>query len=126
MAEYEWQRIARTVEGQVRSGRIPAHKGSFVVDVCHAATCPEPTFNDEADGVRFVQPANLDQPVRHHDTHPSMRQQIGDYLARYPTPTRLSGQGSPGSPPTQLRPRELPHPLPEPHLRLPAQLGPQP
>ena len=37
----------------------------------------EPTINDEADGVRFVQPADLDQ----YDIHPSMRQQIGDYLA---------------------------------------------
>ncbi|MQS39490.1 NUDIX hydrolase [Streptomyces katsurahamanus] len=37
----------------------------------------EPTVNDEADGVRFAQPASLDQ----YDIHPSMRQQIGDYLA---------------------------------------------
>ncbi len=37
----------------------------------------EPTINDEADGVRFVRPADLDQ----YDIHPSMRQQIGDYLA---------------------------------------------
>ncbi|MFJ9434705.1 hypothetical protein ACIRQY_34340 [Streptomyces sp. NPDC101490] len=36
-----------------------------------------PTINDEADGVRFVQPADLDQ----YDIHASMRQQIGDYLA---------------------------------------------
>ena len=31
----------------------------------------EPTINDEADGVRFVRPADLDQ----YDIHPSMRQQ---------------------------------------------------
>lgn len=37
----------------------------------------EPTINDEADGVRFVLPADLDR----YDIHPSMRQQIGDYLA---------------------------------------------
>ena len=36
-----------------------------------------PTVNDEADVVRFVNPADLD----HYDIHPSMRQQIGDYLA---------------------------------------------
>lgn len=36
----------------------------------------QPTINDEADDVRFVQPADLDQ----YDIHPSMRQQIGDYL----------------------------------------------
>jgi hypothetical protein len=44
------------------------------------ATCPvggEPTVNDEADGVRWVQPADLDRS----DVHASMRQQIGDYLA---------------------------------------------
>lgn len=44
----------------------------------------EPTVNDEADGIRFVQPADLDQ--YEYDTHPSLRQQIGDYLAgTYPT-----------------------------------------
>ncbi|WP_416971538.1 NUDIX hydrolase [Streptomyces sp. 4F14] len=37
----------------------------------------EPTVNDEADGVRFVLPADLDA----YDIHPSMRQQIGDYLS---------------------------------------------
>ncbi|WP_329614912.1 NUDIX domain-containing protein [Streptomyces brevispora] len=37
----------------------------------------EPTINDEADGVRYVQPDDLDQ----YDIHPSMRQQIGDFLA---------------------------------------------
>lgn len=37
----------------------------------------EPTVNDEADGVRFVQPADLDR----YDIHPSMWQQISDYLA---------------------------------------------
>ncbi|MGK5446383.1 NUDIX hydrolase [Streptomyces radiopugnans] len=37
----------------------------------------EPTVNDEADGVRFVPPADLDR----YDIHPSMRRQIGDYLA---------------------------------------------
>jgi 8-oxo-dGTP pyrophosphatase MutT (NUDIX family) len=37
----------------------------------------EPTINDEADGVSFVQPDDLDA----HDIHPSMRQQITDYLA---------------------------------------------
>lgn len=37
----------------------------------------EPTINDEADGVRYVQPNDLDE----YDIHPSMRQQIGDYLA---------------------------------------------
>jgi len=36
-----------------------------------------PTVGDEADGVRFVDPADLDE----YDIHPSMRQQIGDYLA---------------------------------------------
>jgi len=35
-----------------------------------------PTVNDEADDVRWVQPADLDAL----DIHPSMRQQIGDYL----------------------------------------------
>ncbi|WP_269432044.1 hypothetical protein [Saccharothrix sp. ST-888] len=34
-------------------------------------------INDGADGVRWIQPADLDQ----YDIHPSMRQQIGDYLA---------------------------------------------
>ncbi|MFE6458261.1 NUDIX hydrolase [Streptomyces cinereoruber] len=37
----------------------------------------EPTVNDEADGVRFVQSADLDQ----YDIHPSMCRQIGDHLA---------------------------------------------
>ncbi|WP_371679743.1 NUDIX hydrolase [Streptomyces sp. NBC_01276] len=37
----------------------------------------EPTINDEADGVRFIQPADLDR----YNIHASMRQQIGDYLA---------------------------------------------
>ncbi|MFD0443325.1 NUDIX hydrolase [Streptomyces indonesiensis] len=37
----------------------------------------KPTINDEADGVRFVKPTDLDQ----YDIHASMRQQIGDYLA---------------------------------------------
>jgi hypothetical protein len=42
---------------------------------------PQPTANDEADDVRWVAPANLDAL----DIHPSMRQQIGDYLSgRYP------------------------------------------
>lgn len=36
-----------------------------------------PTVNDEADGVRFVTPDDLDG----YDIHPSMRQQIGDFLA---------------------------------------------
>lgn len=36
-----------------------------------------PTVNDEADAVRFVLPAHLDE----YDIHPSMRQQIGDHLA---------------------------------------------
>lgn len=37
----------------------------------------EPTVNDEADAVCFVEPNDLDE----YDIHPSMRQQIGDYLA---------------------------------------------
>jgi 8-oxo-dGTP pyrophosphatase MutT (NUDIX family) len=37
----------------------------------------EPTVNNEADAVRFVLPADLNE----YDIHPSMRQQIGDYLA---------------------------------------------
>ena len=37
----------------------------------------EPTVNDEADAVRFVSPGDLGG----YDIHPSMRQQIGDYLA---------------------------------------------
>ena len=37
----------------------------------------EPTVNDEADAVRFVQPVDLAQ----YAIHRSMRQQIGDYLA---------------------------------------------
>jgi hypothetical protein len=37
----------------------------------------QPTVNDEADAVRFVNPQDLDD----YDIHPSMRQQIGDYLA---------------------------------------------
>jgi len=36
-----------------------------------------PTVNDEADGVRWVQPSDLDTL----DIHQSMRQQIGDYLS---------------------------------------------
>jgi 8-oxo-dGTP pyrophosphatase MutT (NUDIX family) len=41
----------------------------------------QPTVNDEADDVRWVAPADLDAL----DIHPSMRQQIGDYLSgRYP------------------------------------------
>jgi 8-oxo-dGTP pyrophosphatase MutT (NUDIX family) len=41
----------------------------------------QPTVNDEADDVRWVTPADLDAL----DIHPSMRQQIGDYLSgRYP------------------------------------------
>ncbi|MEY9967532.1 8-oxo-dGTP pyrophosphatase MutT (NUDIX family) [Streptacidiphilus sp. MAP12-16] len=41
----------------------------------------QPTVNDEADGVRWLAPADLDTL----DIHPSMRQQIGDYLSgRYP------------------------------------------
>lgn len=37
----------------------------------------QPTVNDEADAVHFVLPADLDE----YEIHPSMRQQIGDYLA---------------------------------------------
>lgn len=37
----------------------------------------QPTVNEEADAVRFVNPADLDA----YDIHPSMRQEIGDYLA---------------------------------------------
>ncbi|WP_245660333.1 NUDIX hydrolase [Nocardia kruczakiae] len=37
----------------------------------------EPTINDEADGVAFVAPADLDE----YDIHPRMRQQIGDFLS---------------------------------------------
>ena len=41
----------------------------------------QPTVNDEADDVRWVAPADLDAL----DIHPSMRQQIDDYLSgRYP------------------------------------------
>ncbi|CAM5495861.1 hypothetical protein SBADM41S_10023 [Streptomyces badius] len=47
-----------------------------------------PTINDEADGVRFVQPADLDQ----YDIHPSMRQQIKDPRRHLPLP-RLSRHG---------------------------------
>ncbi|MGC0420811.1 hypothetical protein ABIA38_006341 [Embleya sp. AB8] len=36
-----------------------------------------PTVNDEADDVRWIEPATLDR----YDIHPSMRRQIGDYLA---------------------------------------------
>jgi hypothetical protein len=36
----------------------------------------KPTINDEADGVRWVLPADLDSL----DIHPSMRRQIGHYL----------------------------------------------
>jgi 8-oxo-dGTP pyrophosphatase MutT (NUDIX family) len=51
----------------------------------------EPTINDEADGVRFVQPADLDA----YDIHPSMRQQIGDYLAgTYPYLGRASSNAA--------------------------------
>lgn len=40
-----------------------------------------PTINDEADGVAFVRPEELDE----YDIHPSMRHQIGDYLkGNYP------------------------------------------
>ena len=37
----------------------------------------QPTVNAEADGVQWVHPDELDK----YDVHPSMRQQIGDYLA---------------------------------------------
>lgn len=37
----------------------------------------EPTINDEADGVKFVAADDLND----YDIHPSMRQQIGDYLS---------------------------------------------
>jgi len=41
----------------------------------------EPTINDEADGVAFVAPEDLGR----YDIHPSMRQQIGDFLSgNYP------------------------------------------
>lgn len=41
----------------------------------------KPTINEEADGVMFVLPGDLDS----YDIHPSMRQQIGDYLSgNYP------------------------------------------
>ncbi|GHD23188.1 putative MutT/NUDIX-like protein [Nocardiopsis kunsanensis] len=36
----------------------------------------EPTVNDEADGIEWVHPGELDR----YDIHPSMRQQISDYL----------------------------------------------
>jgi len=40
-----------------------------------------PTVNDEADGVRWVRPDDLDE----YDIHPSMREQIGHYLSgQYP------------------------------------------
>ncbi|MEV7964747.1 hypothetical protein AB0O34_02040 [Sphaerisporangium sp. NPDC088356] len=37
----------------------------------------KPTINEEADGVRWVNPDSLDEP----DIHPSMHEQIGHYLA---------------------------------------------
>lgn len=37
----------------------------------------EPTINDEADGVRWVMPSDLDG----YDIHESMRQQLGDFLS---------------------------------------------
>lgn len=37
----------------------------------------KPTVNNEADAVRFVLPADLDD----YDIHPSMRRQISDYLS---------------------------------------------
>jgi 8-oxo-dGTP pyrophosphatase MutT (NUDIX family) len=41
----------------------------------------EPAVNEEADGVSWVLPRELDG----YDIHPSMRQQIGDYLSgKYP------------------------------------------
>jgi 8-oxo-dGTP pyrophosphatase MutT (NUDIX family) len=41
----------------------------------------EPTINDEADDVVWIQPADLDK----YDIHASMRQQVGDYLSgNYP------------------------------------------
>jgi 8-oxo-dGTP pyrophosphatase MutT (NUDIX family) len=45
-----------------------------------ARSAVNPPVNDEADGVRWIQSADLDQ----YDIHPSMRQQIGDYLAGRP------------------------------------------
>ncbi|BAW10754.1 NUDIX hydrolase [Nocardia seriolae] len=36
-----------------------------------------PTINEEADGVTFVRTEDLDR----YDIHPSMRQQIGDFLS---------------------------------------------
>jgi hypothetical protein len=37
----------------------------------------KPAINDEADGVAFVPPGDLDK----YEIHPSMREQIGDYLS---------------------------------------------
>ncbi|MFJ9946656.1 NUDIX hydrolase [Kitasatospora sp. NPDC091207] len=61
--------IVAYADGEIRQQYENTYVGCPVVGV--------PTVNDEADGVRFIQPTDLDQ----YDIHPSMRQQIGDYLA---------------------------------------------
>lgn len=65
----------------------------------------EPTINDEADGVRFIQPASLDE----YDIHPSMRQQIDDYLAgAYRLPPTPIWAEPPTPPPPVPRRRRFP------------------
>lgn len=49
----------------------------------------QPTINDEADNVRYLQPDDLNA----YYIHPSMRQQIGDYPGRHLPLPRLTRQG---------------------------------
>jgi 8-oxo-dGTP pyrophosphatase MutT (NUDIX family) len=64
----EPQHIVAYTDGEIRQQFEVAYVGRPIGG--------EPTVNDEADGVRWVRPEDLDR----YDIHPSMRQQIGDYL----------------------------------------------
>lgn len=65
--------VAYSSNGEIRQ--------QFEVAYIGRPTGGTPTINDEADGVRWVHPRDLDD----YDIHPSMRQQIGDYLSgKYP------------------------------------------
>ncbi|MEV1011163.1 NUDIX domain-containing protein [Streptomyces sp. NPDC049881] len=61
--------IVAYTDGEIRQQYEATYTGRPVSGV--------PTVNAEADGVRYVRPADLDR----YDIHPSMRRQIGDYLA---------------------------------------------
>lgn len=61
--------IVEYTDGEIRQQYEAAYIGRPVSGA--------PTVNDEADGVRWVQPEELDSL----DIHPSMREQIGHYLS---------------------------------------------